>query len=112
MSQTRLIAIPCKISRGVVSDERAFEVTLSGGALYAGVAPVYYFWTQEGSRLGPNEPGGDREISGKIAARLLERPNGTALVSIPDGAVIPVESKSIAPRPSEVVIDVPVGPRP
>jgi hypothetical protein len=109
MRQTHLIAIPCRISQGVVPDERAFEVSLSGGTSHSGVAPVYYFWNQEGERLGVNEPLGDQEMRGRIAARLLDRQNGTALVSIPDGAVVQVQADSISSRPSEVIIDVPVG---
>jgi hypothetical protein len=109
MRQTQLIAIPCKISQGVVSDERAFEVALSGGTSHSGVAPVYYFWNQDGEPLKADEPPGDQEIRGKIAARLLERQNGTALVSIPDGAVVQVQAGSITSRPTEVTIDVPVG---
>jgi hypothetical protein len=109
MPQTRLIALPCKISQGVVSDERAFEVALSDGVAHVGVAPVYYFWNQDDQRLGPNEPGDDQEIRGKIAARLLDRRNGTALVSIPDGSVVQVPANSITGRPTEVIIDVSVG---
>jgi hypothetical protein len=109
MRQTQLMAIPCKVSQGVVSDERAFEVALSGGTAHSGVAPVYYFWNQDGEPLKANEPPGDQEIRGKIAARLLERQNGTALVAIPDGAVVQVQASSITARPTEVIIDVPVG---
>ena len=109
MRQTHLIAISCKISQGVVPDERAFEVALSGNSIHSGVAPVYYFWNQEGERLSANEPPDDQEMRGKIAARLLDRQNGTALVSIPDGAVVQVQADSITPRPSEVIIDVPIG---
>ena len=109
MRQTHLIAVPCKIFQGVVPDERAFEITLTGGTDHCGVAPVYYFWNQEGGRLDANEPRGDQEMRGKIAARLLDRHNGTALVSIPDGAVVQVQADSITSRPSEVIIVVPVG---
>jgi hypothetical protein len=109
MRQIHLIAIPCKISPGVVSDERAFEVGLSGGGSHSGVAPVHYFWNQGDERLGANEPSDDQEVRGKIAARLLDRQNGTALVSIPDGTAVQVRADSITARPSEVVVDVPVG---
>jgi hypothetical protein len=109
MRQTHLVAIPCKISQGVVPDERAFEVALSGGGAHSGVAPVHYFWNQGDERLGADEPSDDREIRGKIAARLLDRQDGTALVSIPDGAAVQVPADSITARPSEVIIDVPVG---
>jgi hypothetical protein len=108
MRQTQLIAIPCKIAQGVVSDERAFEVALFEGISHSGVAPVYYFWNQDGKPLKANEPPGDQEIRGNIAARLLARQNGTALVSIPDGAVVLVHADSITTRPTEVIIDVPI----
>ncbi len=112
MSQTRLIALPCRISQGVVSDERVFEITLTDPrAPYASVAPVHYFWNAHGERLRPDEPTNDTEIEGKIAARLLERQNGVALVSIPDGCVIEVKAESLQERPTEVRFDVPVGPR-
>jgi hypothetical protein len=106
MSQARLVAIDCKISRGIVSDERAFEVPAMSGSSHLGVAPVYYFWRANGEPLGLNEPNGDQEIQGKIAARLLSRQNGISLVAIPDGSVISVDSKSVAERPSEVIINV------
>ena len=38
MRRTHLIAVPCKIFQGVVPDERAFEITLSGGVSHSGVA--------------------------------------------------------------------------
>jgi hypothetical protein len=111
MSHSRLIAVPCRISPGVVSDERAFEIRLEDGTSYAGVAPSYYFWNEHGERLTDDEPSGDAELSGQIAGRVIDRQNGTAFVSIPDGSVIQVTSGSIAHRPTEVVIHVPIGPR-
>lgn len=106
MSQSRLIALPCRISRGVVSDERAFEIRLAEGPSHVSVAPVFYFWTVQGVPLTKEEPSGDQEIDGKVAARLLERRNGTALVSIPDGSVVAVDGSAIQERPSQVVFDV------
>lgn len=111
MSSARLIALPCKISRGIVPDERAFEVSLAGEKTHTGVAPVHYFWDQHGNAITSDSSLGDQEIEGKIAARLLDRNNGDALVSIPDGAVVKVPSKHITARPSEIKIDVSVGPR-
>ena len=110
MSNNRLTAIACKISEGVVSDERAFEIELADGNLHGGVAPVYYFWNQDGHRIGLREPTAGEEIQGKMAARLLERQNGTAMVSIPDGSVVRVQANALGERPTEVIIDVPVGP--
>lgn len=110
MHSPRLIAVPCRISPGVVSDERAFEIALSDGNPHVGVAPAHYFWNDGKQPLAADEPAQDREIEGWIAARLLERQNGTTLVSIPDGSVAKVNSSVIVPRPAEVVIDVPVRP--
>lgn len=112
MSRTRLIALRCKVIRGVVSDERAFEIALADGKCYSGVAPVHYFWDDDGARLSDDVPEDDQEIAGKVAARLLERDNDAALVSIPDGSVVRVKVDQMVDRPSEVVIHVPVGPRP
>lgn len=109
---SRLIALPCKIIRGVVSDERAFEIPLADDNSHLGVAPVHYFWDDHGGRITDDVPARDEEIMGKVAARLLEKSNGTAIVSIPDGSVVPVKADQIVGRPSEVVFDVPVGPRP
>jgi hypothetical protein len=108
MPWTRLVALPCKISRGIVSDERAFEIELSGKRCHVSVAPAHYFWNEKNVPLGKDEPSGDQEINGKIAARLLEHQNGTALVSIPDGNVVSVEVGAISERPTEIVIDVSV----
>jgi hypothetical protein len=111
MPWTRLVALPCEISQGIVSDERAFEIASSEGTSHLGVAPVHYFWNQNGERLDQDEPTGDQQIPGRIAARLLDQTNGSALVSIPDGSVIQVPVASITERPTEVVIDVPIGSR-
>ena len=110
MSQSRLIALPCKIFAGIVPDERAFEVKLKGGGIHSGVAPVHYFWDERDTPI-PAE-GGDNspEITGKVAARLLEKQNGTALVSIPDGSAVSVDSSIITGRPSEIIFHVPVRP--
>lgn len=102
---SRLIALPCKIIRGVVSDERAFEIAIVDDSSHPGVAPVHYFWDDHGGRIADDVPTRDDEIIGKVAARLLERSKGTAIVSIPDGSVVPVKADHIAPRPSEVVFD-------
>ena len=107
---TRLVAFPCKISRGVVTDERGFEIRLSDGEIYSGVAPAYYFWDDQNEPLSGDPPQGDSEVSGKIAARVIERGDDITLISIPDGSVVEVKTESVvAPRPTEVIIHVPVG---
>ena len=112
MSHERLIAIPCKISGGIVSDERGFEITLSNGESHSGVAPVHYFWNEAGARLGHEEPNGSEEIQGKIAARILSQGSHDILVSIPDGSVVKVDTQSFSKRPTEVRIHVSLGSRP
>jgi hypothetical protein len=112
MIPNRLAAIPCKISRGVVSTERAFEVARIDGSTHDSFAPVFYFWNDKGEPLEENEPAGsDETIAGSIAARVIERHNGAAMVSIPDGCLVEVKSDSVTKRPGEVIVNVPVGPR-
>ena len=108
MQNTKLIAIECKISRGVVSDERAFEITMADGTPHEGVAPFYYFWDQEGKALGPNDLESDDEAIAKIAARRVDVRGKVVIVSVPDGAVVPVDVKTVFDRPTQVVINVPV----
>ena len=83
---------------------------MADGGSHVGVAPVFYFWGPDDHRLGLSDPAGDVEIAGKIAARLLGRDEGVAVISIPDGSVLRVAAGAITRRPSEVVINVPVGP--
>ena len=47
MSHAKLIAVPCHISEGIVSDERAFELTLVNGEVHTGAAPRFYFWNNQ-----------------------------------------------------------------
>ena len=101
MSNNRLTAIACKISEGVVSDERAFEIELADGNLHGGVAPVYYFWNQDGHRIGLRADSRRGNPGEEEAARLLERQNGTAMVSIPDGSVVRVQANASARRTTD-----------
>lgn len=111
MVPSKLKALPCTISQGSVSDECAFEIRLSGGTVYSGVAPKYYFWDNQGRQLDMDEPGAGRDIPGRVAARLLEESKGTALVSIPDGHVVAVDASTIADRPTEEIrFDVSIRP--
>jgi hypothetical protein len=110
MSKKRLIAVPCRISQGIVSNERAFELDLHAGGTYTGGALRFYFWNDQDQPLTADEPGGGQEIEGKIAARLLRHENRCAVIAIPDGQVVLVDSQLVAPRPTEVKFDVSVGP--
>ena len=109
MAKAQLVAVSCRISQGVVSSEKAFDLTLSDGSEHSSVAPTHYFWTQAGKPLRADEPLNDEEIKGMIAARLLEKRDGSALVAIPDGEVVWARANEITSRPTEVILNVPVG---
>lgn len=109
MNRNRLVALACRISRGVVEDERAFEVTLEDGTAYVGVAPAHYLWDADGRPLAVGHPEGDREIEGLVAARLVTPVSltGAATVTTPDGGAMRVRARDIRNRPTEVVIGEP-----
>lgn len=106
MSQSRLGAVPCRISSGVVSDERAFEITTYSGSIHVGVAPVHYFWDTDGKELNDATPADDDTIGGLVAARVLGHHGDMKVVAIPDGSVIEVRADQVSDRPREVSIHV------
>lgn len=109
MQDTKFKALPCKISRGGFSDERVFSIILDS-LNYAGVASRRYFWTSDQEALPEGEPPIGQEIVGIVAAHVIEtRPDGTALVSVPDGEVITVPVRSLLDRPCKAEAHVPVG---
>ena len=73
--------------------------------------PMHYFWNGQDKPVGENEPTGEQEIDGKIAARLLDKADHLALVSIPDGKVIAVEQVLLTERPTEIKLNVSLGSR-
>jgi hypothetical protein len=109
VQNVRLIALPCRISKGAFSDERVFEIDLPDAPEpYVGAASRQYCWDQEGRPLSKDDPEEGVAIHGKIAARLLGNRGEKALVSIPDGEVIVVNANQVIPRPPERVPNVPV----
>ena len=108
MRNTRLKAIPCTISRGGFSEERVFTFELNGEQ-YKGIASRRHMWTAEGKPLESGEPPVGQEITGLVAARVLEVDTAqTAKVSIPDGEVVTLPLTQLVDRPSEVDDHVPV----
>jgi len=85
------IFIDCVLSRGAFSAERLFKLSTYGGSEYVGIAPVYYCYKRDFSRLGMDEP--RKSIDGLIEARLVTDVSDRARVSIPDGATIDVPSR-------------------
>src|SRR5262245_4799135 len=103
MSERDLIALPCKLSRGVFSSERSFEVALANGEVYAGIAPRHFCWNAAGKLLGGDEATED-EVDGFVAARFAYEIDGTQVaVEVPDGAVLAVRPETIRQRPSPIV---------
>jgi hypothetical protein len=90
MAQSQFVAVRCKLSKGLFSTERAFEVTLANGELDSGPAPVHFCWTDAGKPLGRGEAT-HGEIDGWVAARPLRRrlDGDQVAVRLPDGEVSP-----------------------
>lgn len=96
-----LIALPCKLSPGIVSGERIFEVKLANGQTYTGVAPRHFCWNAQGQLVGEKEPSG--EVEGMVAARVIEElDDNQVAVEVPDGEVIAVDKDQARPRPTPV----------
>jgi hypothetical protein len=96
MAQKQFVAVRCKLSRGLFSSERAFELTLADGEQYSGPAPLHFCWTQDGRPLGKGEAV-EGEIDGWVAARRLGRalPGDQVAVEVPDGAAVAVRQSQI-----------------
>ena len=101
LTEHALVALPCKLSPGIVSGERVFEVALANGRTYTGVAPRHFCWNAQGRLVGEKEPGGEAE--GMVAARIVEElEDDQVAVEVPDGEVIAVNQDQIQPRPTPV----------
>jgi hypothetical protein len=103
VAERRLVAVPCRFSKGVFSSERAFEVILANGETYVGVAPRHYCWNSSGKFLSETEAQ-DEEVSGLLAARVVEELDGDQFaVEVPDGKVLAVRKRQIKERPTPVI---------
>ena len=108
MRHPTLKAIACTISRGGFSDERVFSIDI-GEIKYSGVASRRHMWTAEGKPLEEGEPPLGKNLSGLVAARVIQvETDGRVLVSIPDGEVITMPADQLVDRPAGVGEHVPV----
>ena len=103
-----LVAVPCQISRGGFSQELIFEFPLYDGQIHVGDAPRHYCWDTAGRTIDIDEPKPGRNMTGLVAARLLQKEGDRTLVSIPDGEVVHVNVAVLQPRPGEPARHVPV----
>jgi hypothetical protein len=96
MPQDQFVAVECKLSKGLFSSERAFEVTLANGERHSGPAPISFCWNDRGEPLRPGEAV-DREVRGWVAARPLRRklPGDQVAVEVPDGAALAVRQSQV-----------------
>ena len=95
MAQEEFVAVKCKLSKGLFSSERAFEITLADGKAYSGPAPIHFCWNGKGKPLGKAEAV-DAEIDGWVAARPLRRKlenEDLIAVEVPDGEAVAVRKE-------------------
>jgi hypothetical protein len=96
---SNLLALKCKISRGGFADERVFTIKIEAME-HSGAASRYHMWNENRQPIEEGEPEIGEVIDGMVAARVIEtRPNGNALVSIPDGEVIEIPVANLMARP-------------
>src|SRR2546423_12979176 len=79
--ETRFIYLEARISPGAFSGECVFELKLSSGEHYVGLAPRNYCRQPDGEPLPAGSPKKEG-INGKVAARLIRNGGG-----IPGGAL-------------------------
>jgi hypothetical protein len=98
-----LVAVRCRLSKGVFSSERAFEVKMADGKSYSGPAPVHFCWSEAGKPIQEGEAIG-KEVTGWVAARVIGALEGDQVaVEVPDGEVIAVRASQIKdPTPTPV----------
>ena len=99
--QTRFIYIEARLLAGMFSGECVFELELSSGERYSGIAPRHYCRKPNGQPLAAGSPRENQSIKGKIAARLIRNGGGVAYVAIPDGEAVEVPAGKISPREPE-----------
>jgi hypothetical protein len=96
MPQSEFVAVKCKLSKGIFSTERAFEITLANGEVYSGPAPIHFCWNAAGKLLVRGEAEKE-EIDGWVAARPLKAPlpEGQVGVKVPDGTSVAVRKSQV-----------------
>jgi hypothetical protein len=108
MEYNQFVAVRCKLSRGLFSSERAFEVTLANGEKYSGPAPIHFCWNDTGKPLDQNEAI-DEEIDGWVAARRLRQqlPGDQVAVEVPDGEAVAVRRSQVRDAWTEILPPTP-----
>jgi hypothetical protein len=99
--ETRFIYLEARISPGAFSGECVFELKLSSGEHYVGLAARNYCRQPDGQPLASGSPKEKQTIKGKIAARLIRNGGDVAYVAIPDGEAVEVPAGIISPREPE-----------
>src|SRR2546423_14282638 len=82
--ETRFIYLEARISPGAFSGECVFELKLSSGEHYVGLAPRNYCRQPDGEPLPAGSPKKEG-INGKVAARLIRNGGGITDVALPRG---------------------------
>jgi hypothetical protein len=102
MSDRRFVALPCRLSRGIFSSERGFELHLANGELYSSLAPRHFCWNGSGKLLEEGEA--EKEtIDGFVAGRVVRELEGDQVaVEVPDGEVLAVRKHQVRPRPTPI----------
>ena len=98
--ETRFIYLEARISPGAFSGECVFELKLSSGEHYVGLAPRNYCRQPDGEPLPAGSPKKEG-INGKVAARLIRNGGDIAYVAIPDGEAVEVPAGIISQREPE-----------
>jgi hypothetical protein len=108
MGQSEFRAVRCKLSKGIFSTERAFEITLANGEKYSGPAPIHFCWNDSGKPLAKTEAMDD-EIDGWVAARPLKQqlPGDQMAVEVPDGEALAVRKWQVRDAWTEIVPPTP-----
>lgn len=102
MSGRRLIAVKCRLSKGVFASERAFEIRLANAQVHSGPVPLHFCWNAQGHLLRENEAVED-EVEGFLAARIVEELDcNQVAVEVPDGEVLAVRKDQIVSRPTPI----------
>ncbi len=103
MTLRNLVAVKCKLSQGLFSSERAFEIVLANREMHSGPVPLHYCWNAEKKPLLDSEAT-SHEIDGYIAARIVDDLGADQVaVEVPDGEVLAVRRDQTAARPTPIL---------
>lgn len=97
-------AVECGLERGAFRTELVFTVELANKDYYSGIAPIHFCWTVKGETIGVNASPVQGGWKGLLAVQFAreDKRSGTAIVEVPDGALICVKKKSLHRCPNEV----------